>query len=290
MTLEEQIKELEGFHNAQSSLSHANNILGKKTGEASLSNQQKNALNLLIPEYHKYISAQLKITGYSEAEIKARVSLLNDYYTFYYGHVGNTFSAQSKLRPTIIEEFLYLLFKDLIADLEKKEKINAGNIKCGATKAYVNMYFTGMNLKSFFTNIDVRINTKDQDFAIYRELTLSTGDKQSYELSIPVLAAECKTFVDKTMLEGVIATAEKIKNGNPYSRFIVVAETWDVAKKVDPAYSRIDQIYILRKCSRRKNQDISDDVVIALFNETRAHLESPWSDTTSKLKNTGKII
>lgn len=65
------------------------------------------------------------------------------------------------------------------------------------------------------------------------------------------------------MLEGVIATAEKLKSGNPYTRFVVVSENYDVDLKVDPVYSRIDQIYVLRKSKRKEYfSPIDADVVI----------------------------
>ena len=77
---------------------------------------------------------------------------------------------------------------------------------------------------------------KDQDFAIYREFDLKINDK-IHNIRIPIVAIENKTYIDKTMLEGIIATAEKVKNGNPYSRFVVVSENYDVDLSVDPSYS-----------------------------------------------------
>ena len=105
---------------------------------------------------------------------------------------------------------------------------------------------------------------------------------------------EAKTYIDKTMLDSIIATAEKLKSGNPYTWFTAVAETYDVDMSVDPAYSRIDQIYILRKLKGRINKgkwnDIDDKVVIKLFKEAKWHMERPWSDIATRLENDGIII
>ena len=98
---------------------------------------------------------------------------------------------------------------------------------------------------------NVEINVKDQDFAIYRKVELSI-DGKGKEIKVPIVAVENKTYLDKTMLEGVIATAEKLKSWNPYTRFVVVSENYDVDLKVDPVYSRIDQIYVLRKSKRKE--------------------------------------
>ena len=93
------------------------------------------------------------------------------------------------------------------------------------------------------------------------------------------------------ILDSIIATAEKIKSGNPHTRFIAVSERYDVSYAVDPAYSRIDQIYILRK-SMRKNgwADIDKDVVWKLFKETTHHLERPWSDIEARIRKEGVVI
>ncbi len=93
------------------------------------------------------------------------------------------------------------------------------------------------------------------------------------------------------MLEGIIATAEKIKNGNPYSRFIVVSENYDVDLSVDPAYSRIAQIYVLRKCKRKEEwTNIDYKVMIRFVNEVKVHIKRPWSDVETKMRNEGVII
>ena len=84
---------------------------------------------------------------------------------------------------------------------------------------------------------------------------------------------------------------KKIKNGNPYSRFIVVSENYDVDLSVDPAYSRIDQIYVLRKCKRKEAwTDIDAKVVERFFNEVQDHITRSWSDVESKMRNDGVII
>ena len=92
------------------------------------------------------------------------------------------------------------------------------------------------------------------------------------------------------MLDSIIATAEKLKSGNPYVRFIAIAEHYDVGIDVDPAYSRIDQIYILRKCRRREWKDIDANVVIKIFKEAQTHIERPWSNIEKRLIEDGVIL
>ena len=111
------------------------------------------------------------------------------------------------------------------------------------------------------------------------------------QIRIPAIAIEAKTYIDKTMLDSIIATAEKIKSGNPHARFIAVAERYDVSYDVDPAYSRIDQIYILRKTMRKTGwQDIDSEVVWRLFSESVSHLNRPWADIQNRIENEGIVL
>ena len=149
----------------------------------------------------------------------------------------------------------------LIRQKGEEQDYSIGNIR-----AYSNMYFSPKNFESFKEDPAIKINQKDQDFAIYRNITLTVKD-ESINISVPVVSMECKTYLDKTMLEGSIATAEKIKMGNPYCLFFIVTETYDVSYDVDPIYSRIDAIFVLRKQKRPRNgrlNPISYEVVYDL--------------------------
>ena len=69
------------------------------------------------------------------------------------------------------------------------------------------------------------------------------------------------------MYEGSVATAAKIKNGNPHCLFFIVTETYDVKSDVEITTSQIDNIYVLRKCRRRDDsRPIQADVVESLVN------------------------
>ena len=271
---------------------HASNFLAKFKSYSNLSDQQKMAFDNILPVYYSYLQENFELDGYSDEIINQRTVLLNNYYHFIFDNgYDNIFKSQSKFRPTIIEEFLFLLFKDLIAEIKVNIKDDKNILSVGAIKAYSNLYFTAKNLENFINEPSVGINTKDQDFAIYRPLNLTIQDIGKYSTNIPVVSIECKTYIDKTMLEGSIATAEKIKSGNPYSLFIIITETYEVDLKVDPVYSRINQIYVLRKSKRKDaKQPIYADVLIDLVSLIKSHLERDWSDIQNKLSNHGKII
>lgn len=281
------IKELD-----QSKFIHAANFVQKYKQYDKLNIKQQKALNDILPEYIKYIEGNLKINGFSDKEIEQRTKLLNKYYDFItLNDHNNTFTAQGKFRPTIMEEFMYLLFKDLINSFKNTLKDNSNILQIGGTKAYTNLYFAAKNLKQFIDEPQIGINQKDQDFAIYRPVTLNIESKGNIQANLPVVAIENKTYIDKTMLEGSVATADKIKSGNPYSLFLIVTETYEVDLSVDPAYSRIDQIYVLRKGKRKDEQrPIYPEVLIDLVDAVKHHLSRNWSDIEQKLKQYGRII
>lgn len=275
-------------------LCHSSNLIGKWDKFSSLKKRQQEALKNIIPQYYNYLCENFKLIGFSDDIIVKRVNLLNEYYNFLHDNgYDNVFSSQGKFRPTILEEFIYILFKDYVNNLKTKYNDINNVLNSGSAKAYTNLYFTSNNFESFVVGPSIEINIKNQDFAIYRDFALSVNGKNQ-TIKIPVVAIEDKTYIDKTMLDGIIATAEKIKTGNPYSLFIVIAENYDVDLSVDPAYSRIDQIYVLRKCKRKELEnnwiDIDPVVVIRIFKDVDNHITRPWSNVENKMRTEGVII
>lgn len=272
--------------NSHPQLCHASNILKKYDDGQKIEQLQK-----IADKYVTYLENNLECVGFTDNIIKERVKLLNDYYNFIHNNnLDNLYSSQGKFRPTILEEFLFLLFNDFVKQYQKK--LDAENqLESGSVKAYSNLYFKAKSFTDFVTNPDMAVNEKDQDFAIYRKFVLTVNGTKTVNLQVPAIAIEAKTFIDKTMLDGIIATAEKVKSGNPYAMFASVTETYDVAFGVDPAYSRIDQIYVLRKTTRKSAwAEIDADVVLRMFHEIKAHLERPWSDVRTRLNQEGVIL
>ena len=279
----EQIKE---YKNLYPQLGHASNILKKyEVGE------KLDKLTLISDQYIKYLEGNIQLVGYTDAIIKKRVKLLNAYYNFiHFNQFDNLFTSQGKFRPTILEEFLYLLFKDYVTDYQTK--FNAEEyLESGSVKAYSNLFIKASSFEQFVKDPDISVNEKDQDFAIFRKIDLLVNGDKTINLQVPAVAIEAKTFIDKTMLDGIIAAAEKVKSGNPHSLFVSVTETYDVSFNVDPAYSRIDEIYVLRKTTRKAPwADIAEDAVLELFNDIKTHLERPWSNVQEKMTKKGRII
>ena len=150
-TIQELLSYIEEKHRDCRQLSHASNIL-KKFYNKKTSANQRNALTIVIPAYVNYLDKMLKITDYGDAAIKEKCDCLNEYYnTIHSNNLDNSFSAQGKFRPTILEEFLYLLFKDYLADV-KKNYDHDNRVSSGSVKAYSNIYFKAKDFPQFIAS------------------------------------------------------------------------------------------------------------------------------------------
>ena len=109
---------------------------------------------------------------------------------------------------------------------------------------------------------------------------------EQHSWQIPAIAIECKTYLDKTMLEGSSTAAEQLKHRNPNAIYIVVAEWLKLTEQVNLKKFKVDQIYVLRK---QKNTDreyrydptykknpVYADVVQHMFDIVRNHLTTDW--------------
>jgi len=245
---------------------HGKNILAKLK-------KQDRHIELFLDQYKEFLSKMDK-------DINIKIEAFKNYKMFV-SKYNKYYSAQSKFESTILEEFLYHLFKEFG---------DGQNIFVGNIKAYSNLYFSPKNFDEFKNNNFIKINQKDQDFAIYKKVLLN-DDNSQYEIFVPVVAIECKTYLDKTMLEGSVATAEKIKQGNPHCKFYIVTETYEVNYSVDPSTSRIDNIFVLKKGNRSaRGNEYYNDVFIALYNETKKHLNTNWADIQANIENKGTIF
>jgi hypothetical protein len=280
---------------------HGSNILAKIKNLKSHETDKMNLLNLIVPQYCDFLKIMKQNQYYNyylfpilqekiakEKLLRRKINKFIEYKEFVKQKNKKNnkpiFSSQSKFESTIIEEFLYHLFREYEKD----------NIKVGSVKAYSSLYFSARNYENFKNNINIKINEKDQDFAIYRTIKLELKNDErvlsTLDISIPIVAIECKTYLDKTMLEGSVATAEKIKIGNPHCKFFIVTEAYDVNYKVDVSTSRIDNIFVLRKGKSNDNNLIDSRVIIKLYNIIANYLKQEWENIEYNIKNYGILF
>jgi len=245
--------------------------------KTKLDNDEKLSFLFLCAEEYKKYHDNFRID-----HVAKLVKAWNKYLDFV--RTNNEYTFQSKFEPSILEESVYRLFADISDD----------TILVGSIDAYSNLYFSPLSFENFKLQSTVKVNKKNQDFAIYKKVTVKIDENPiPVMLFVPVVAIECKTYLDKTMLEGSIATAEKIKSGNPYCKFFIVTESYEVDRNVEIKNSRIDQIFVLRKTTSkatRHNSGICSDVIELLIKEVNKHLAQQWTDIEQNITTKGIVL
>ena len=144
--------------------------------------------------------------------------------------------------------------------------------------------------KSIFSGLGLNntgkpeVKTKDVDFCIGKETTAEFESLQS-KFIIPLVAVECKTYVDKTMFGEAQFTAQLIKNGTPDARVYILAERNEIGKGKIPTLTPLDQYFTLKK---NEKSPIVPEVVIDFFSEVQKVLSNA---TTHRVRDPpGRMI
>lgn len=241
-----------------------------------------------------------KVPSDSDKDIVARrVELLNDYKEFLdQQHYAEKFDSRSNLHSSVLEEFIYYLFRDLVASI-------SNNALIGKSHSFKDIFFRAPNYEEMVKAPNALIEKKDHDFSIGCSISASMKCKGSEESEIhswdiPAVAIECKTYLDKTMLQDVSTAADQLKQKNPNAMYLVVAEWLKLTESVNLKKYKVDQIYVLRK---QKNTDrefryderyiknpIYEDVVFHLFNTVREFLTADWEGGIAHGLSRGYLI
>jgi hypothetical protein len=207
-------------------------------------------------------------------------------------------SGQENIRSSMLEEFFCHLFTDLI---QKSLETIPENLFIGKANSYVDLTFSPASFKEIFVSPNPYVHTKDQDFVLGVRLDLEIkSQEKSYQESIiiPALAIECKTYIERNMLDSCAGTARRLKSAMPYCIYIVAAEYMKL-KDEQPELSDINEIYILCKASnaerlkfkkeKKSPHSIDENLILDLYNKINGHLNSIWWSPDKALE-TGKII
>jgi len=229
-----------------------------------------------------------EVTDEATRLIEERVRLLAEYKDFIdQQKYAEHFDSRSNLHSSVLEEFMYYLFKDLVKAFTPQALVGKGN------GTFKDMFFVHRNYSEMVHRPGVQIETKDHDFVIgttidatLRCVAGSDDEVETVSLHLPAVAIECKTYLDKSMLEASSNAAEQLKARNPNGLYIVVMEWIKLAEQVNLRKYKVDQIYVLRK---QRNTDrefryldsyiknpIDPGVVKHLFQYVRSHLTAEW--------------
>jgi len=272
---------------------HGDNINQKEADTRKYGDPtSKKYLAEIRAKYDAWKNANLALVGPTkvasaddEQIIAERVRLFNEYKDFLDQKVyAEHFDSRSNLHSSALEEFIYYLFKDLVSSISP-------NALIGKSHAFKDIFFRSVSFMDMVQNPNVEIEKKDHDFVIGVNLETSfncSGYKKKLDevLEIPAIAIECKTYLDKTMLEGSSTAGAQLKMKNPNAIYIVVAERLKLTEAVNLKKYSVDQIYVLRKEKNKdrefrlepgfKTNPIFADVVWHLFKFVRDYLTADW--------------
>lgn len=286
---------------------HGNNLVQKENHKTKyLDDKSKQYLKEIRKEYDLWSSKNEDLIGPTDVEtendskiISKRVELLNGYKDFIdQQHYAEKFDSRSNLHSSVIEEFMYYLFRDLVTIFSK-------NALIGKSHTFKDIFFKSNNYPSMLEKPNALIEIKDHDFAIGTKISSritcnGSEHTEDHVWDIPAVAIECKTYLDKTMLQDASTAAEQLKHRNPNAIYIVAAEWLKLTDAVNLKKFKIDQIYVFRK---QKNTDrefrydpnykknpLYSDVVEHLFRNVRAYLTTDWEGGIAFGLNQGFLI
>jgi hypothetical protein len=286
---------------------HGANLRGKEAHVTKYTDvEAKTFLAEIRPIYDKWKKDNTELKGpYAKnsaedsAIIEKRVQLFNAYKDFIdQQKYAEKFDSRSNLHSTVLEEFMYYLFRDLATAFSEKALL-------GKAHTFKDLFFMPQSFADMVSKPNMRLEIKDHDFIIgSRILTQAQVDGaetiEKHEFDVPAVAIECKTYLDKTMLESSSTSAEQLKTRNPNAIYIVVMEWIKLTENVNLKKLKVDQIYILRK---QKNTDreyrylesyvknpVYADTVAHLFNFVKLHLTDPWVGGVAQKLDKGYLL
>lgn len=291
----------------QSVFVHGQNIKQKMNAHRKYSDADSKAyLAEISARYEAWKKANEELKGPFKIEtdedskiLSERVKIFTDYKDFIdQQHYAEKFDSRSNLHSSVLEEFIYYLFRDLLLDFE-------GVPLVGKSHAFKDMFFAPKSFQEMVHQPSLRIEKKDHDFVIGISINAKfqchgSDNIEESEFEIPAVAIECKTYLDKTMLEASSTAAEQLKYKNPNSKYIVVMEWLKLSDSVNLQKYKVDQLYVFRK---QKNTDrefrydkgydkkaIDPEVVAHLFKMVREHLTADWGGDVSEGLERGWLI
>lgn len=212
-------------------------------------------------------------------------------------------AGQENLRSSILEEFFQILVYPLISTFYSKY---SDSLVLGKANSYVSMTFTPRSFENLFTDPTPQIHTKDQDFVLGCTINIGTwpigvsklNEVKVIQAVIPVIAIECKTYIERNMLDSCSGTARRLKHAMPYCLYIVASEYMKM-ECAYPELSDIDELFVLTRATnseraekqrkKEKPHELGEDLIIDIFFMILKHLEKIWW-APDKALSRGRII
>ena len=183
---------------------HGNNLKEKETHKTKYRDAEScKYLAEIRVRYNQWKAANEALIGpVSESSkddiviLTERVRLLNDYKDFVdQQHYAEKFDSRSNLHSSVLEEFLYYLFRDLVKGI-------SANSLIGKSHSFKDVFFRAPSYKEMVKRPHALIEKKDHDFAIGASIKASmycagSDAPEIHDWDIPAVAIECKNILIK---------------------------------------------------------------------------------------------
>lgn len=189
--------------------------------------------------YNTYMETKAKLLNVNfssndDDAFKQATDIINEYYDKL-----NSFSSEynirseSKFTSSFLEEISTYLFQD------------NGFIQDGKLGIYNKGIYAGLKIGS---DLQVNIMKKDVDFCIGKKINITIDDK-NYEIILPIVAVEVKTYLDGTMFGEVQFSSKLLKSATPKVKTYVLMGYNSVGKDkiISARYDKVlDELFVLR--------------------------------------------
>ena len=160
---------------------HGNNLEQKENHKTKYRDAESRLyLSEIRIEYNQWkiknetLKGPLPIFSANDSElIEKRVHLLNEYKDFLdLQHYAEKFDSRSNLHSSVLEEFMYYLFKDLVLGISK-------NALIGKSHSFKDVFFRAPSYKDMVERPHALFEIKDHDFAIGASMKATMQCKDS---------------------------------------------------------------------------------------------------------------
>lgn len=186
-----------------------------------------------------YLNTKMELLNFDfsnsdENVFKEATKLINNYYKKLDSFIKkNNITSQSKFRSSFLEELSTYLFQD------------NEYIKSGKLGIYNKGIFAGIKIGN---DLKVNIIKKDVDFCIGKKIVIKI-ENTKFEIILPIVAVEVKTYLDATMFGEVQFSSKLLKSATPNVKTYVLMETNQVGndKIISARYDKnLDEMFVLR--------------------------------------------
>lgn len=211
-----------------------------------------------IPFKNKML--QIEFDAKRSDSFKEAASVINNY-ALQLSRFISTYkiTSQCKLESTLLEELSVYLFKDI------------PEIKNHTFGIFNKKIYAGLKIDS---NHNLTTINKDVDFCIGKKSIITIDRQSPIEIIVPIVAVECKTYMDATMFGEIKSSSKAIKSASPNAKAYVLMGYKDLADEHIIAArqdSTLDELFALKKS---KNSEIDYHVLFDYWTEIRNAISS----------------